>query len=198
MSLRRKFEEMKEHTRALGEWITTRWNWYVKGHYHCDHCPYCWEDWSCEGDCDCGCYIKGDLYDTCRLIPPFRTIVGWPKMRYAQYWEGHAYDGMADWYEENIHRQEVFAESVNILLRKTELCRRDSEGKLFPICKADLSEAYTFVNGEFFEAFTHYEDHAHPYKVIPLKQQWKDLIRLTWKQKVYEKIAPYLPRKKRK
>ena len=39
------------------------WHWYIKGEYHCDKCPYCWEErTSYEYDeWDAGCYIKGDL-----------------------------------------------------------------------------------------------------------------------------------------
>lgn len=87
---------MKRIDRKL-KWLKNRWKWYVLGYYHCDKCPYCWADYSYEGDCDCGCYIKGDIQDTCRLIPPFREIIGWPRMRYAQYWETHQYDDMGGW-----------------------------------------------------------------------------------------------------
>ncbi len=188
---------MKKWIKMKFEWLNTRWNWYVLGYYHCDKCPYSWEERGYE-DYDCGCYIKGDICDTCRLIPQFRAIIGWPKKRYAQYWEGHMYDGMGDWYEQSIKQEESFADCIKILLKGMELYERDSEGNLVPICKENLTEVFSFGYGQFYEAFRYYEDHAHPPKVVPLKKQWKDLIKLTWKQMVYDHIAPYLPRKRRK
>ena len=74
--------------------------WYVYGHYHCDKCPMCWAEWSYEGDGDCGCYIYGDLRDSCRLLPPFRWLRGWHRKKRALYWEAHQYDGMAEWYQQ--------------------------------------------------------------------------------------------------
>ena len=29
----------------------------------CENCPLSWEDWSYEGDCDCGCMWYGDSYE---------------------------------------------------------------------------------------------------------------------------------------
>lgn len=55
--------------------ISDYWHWYILGEYHCDHCPYSWEE-RYDDDCDAGCCIKGDIQDTCRLIPPVRGIVG--------------------------------------------------------------------------------------------------------------------------
>lgn len=189
---------MKKHINRLRKWLKTRWKWYVLGYYHCEHCPYCWADYSYEGDCDCGCYIRGELYDTCRLIPPIRFLIGWPRKKHTQYWEYHAYDDMGEWYEQLVEREEAYAESIKILLKQIELYQRDYDWKLMPICKADLLEIFHFGSGPFAEAFHYYEDHAHPPKVVPLKQRWKELIRLTWKHLVYDHIAPYLPRKRRK
>lgn len=168
------------------------WKWYIKGDYHCDKCPYCWSDWNyLEGDGDCGCYIRGDLWDTCRLIPPIRFLIGWPRKKVTQYWEGHAYDGMGEWYEQLVERENAYAESIKILLKETELYQRDCDGKLMPICKADLLEIFSFGSGPFGEAFRYYEDHAHP--VVgdpPLKKQWKDLLRKTW-NKFADHFRPY-------
>ena len=167
------------------------WKWYVKGDYHCDKCPYCWEEWTYEGDGDCGCYIRGELWDTCRLIPPIRFLIGWPRKKQAQYWEGHAYDGMGEWYEKEAEKQDAFKESIKILLNEIELYTRDWDGKLMPICKADLVETFTFGSGQFYEAYSYYEDHAHPIVGEPsLKQQWKDLLRKTW-NKFADKFRPY-------
>lgn len=184
--------------RQLCKWLTTRWKWYVLGHYHCDKCPYCWSEWSYEGDGDCGCHIKGDIYDTCRLLPPFRFILGWPKRRYNQYWAAHQYDGMAEWYEQNATKEEAFSESIKILLKDTEIYQRDGEGNLIPVCKAEFLEASNWGVSQFFKAYRHYEDTAHPNNTPPLKNQWRQLIRDTWKKSVHDKIAPYLPKKRRK
>ena len=70
---------MKKKCKNIWRRIKTLWKWYVLGYYHCDKCPFCWEERGYE-DCDCGCYIRGDIRDTCRLIEPFRTLIGWPRM----------------------------------------------------------------------------------------------------------------------
>ena len=188
---------MKKGINRLWNWLKTRWKWYVLGYYHCEHCPYCWVESGYE-DCDCGCYIKGDIQDTCRLLPPFRFLIGWPRMRQWEYMNDHAWDGIGEHYEKQLERQEVFAESAVILLNQIELWQRDPEGKPFPICKEELLEIYAMGSGPFYEAFIHYEEKAHPAKIVPLKQRWKELIKLTWKHLVYDEIAPYLPRKRRK
>lgn len=188
---------MKKWIEHMVEWLKTRWKWYVLGYYHCDECPYSWEVRGFE-DADAGCYIKGEIYDTCRLIPPFRTIIGWPKKRKCQYLDSHTYDGYGEFYEERERKEKVYAESVKILLKEIELCQRDPDGELFPICKASLLETFPFACENFFEAFSYYEKHAHPFKNVPLKQQWKELIKLTWERLVYEKVAPYLPHKKKR
>ena len=56
--------------------------WYIRGEYHCDKCPFCFGGEylpGCDDYEDAGCYIFGDLRDTCRLIPPIRFILGWGK-----------------------------------------------------------------------------------------------------------------------
>lgn len=189
---------MKKRLNRLWEWIKTRWKWYVLGYYHCDQCPYSWSEYSYEGDGDCGCYIKGELWDTCRLLPPFRFLIGWPRKRQFEYHEAHAWDGIGDWYEENAEREEHYAKSVLILLKEMELYQRDCEGKMIPVCKADLVGLLEYGCGQIGEAYRYYEDHAHPVKVVPLKERWKETIKLTWKHLVYDHIAPYLPRKRRK
>lgn len=168
------------------------WKWYIKGDYHCDRCPYCWSDWSSyTGDGDCGCYIRGELWDTCRLIPPVRFLIGWPRKKQALYGEAHAYDGMGEWYEQECEKQTAYSKSIEILLKDIELYKRDYEGKLMPVCKAALIERYCFGSGPFYEAYSYYEDHAHPVTSDPpLKQQWKELLRKTW-NKFADHFRPY-------
>ena len=83
---------------------------YILGEYHCDTCPYGWEDWYYEGDCDCGCYIFGDIRDSCRLIPPLRALIGWPRRKKSRYYASHQYDGFADFCEKDMQLQEKFDE----------------------------------------------------------------------------------------
>lgn len=74
-------------------------DWYIKGYYHCDHCPYSWEERGLE-DGDAGCYIKGEICDTCRLIQPFKGIIGRMRKNRYEYWESKRYEGYGEWYEE--------------------------------------------------------------------------------------------------
>ena len=189
---------MKKRLNRLCKRIKIWWKWYVLGYYHCDKCPYCWSEYSYEGDGDCGCYIRGDLWDTCRLLPPFRFLIGWPRKRQYQYHEAHAYDGIGDFWEQQVQREKAYAESVKILLQGHEIYRRDFDGKLIPVCKADLLWIDECSYGFFGDALRYYEDKAHPVIFVPLKQRWKELIRDTWKKEFYERIVPYLPRKKRR
>lgn len=180
---------------AFAKWVSVRWKWYVLGDYHCGHCPFRRVIWSYEDACDYGCYIKVVPEGDCHLLPPFRFLIGWPKMRYSQYWEDRAFDGIDDWCKQNIKNEEAFSESIKILLNGTEIYRTDADGKIHPLNKDNYFDAFNGGRSQFHEALRHYESHAHPVKKIPLRQQWKDLIRLSWKQLIYEKIAPYLPRK---
>lgn len=70
-------------------------DWYIKGKYHCDKCPYCWSTYSYDGDEDCGCYLKGDIQDTCRHIrnPISRMVVN-----KNMYIHEHCYDDLEESY----------------------------------------------------------------------------------------------------
>lgn len=187
---------MKKRLNRLWEWIKTRWKWYVLGYYHCDQCPYSWSEYSYEGDGDCGCYIKGELWDTCRLIEPIRSLLGWPKKRYVEYWESHQYDGYDVFYDEIIQRDLAFEESLEIFLKNKEVYGRDHEGKLIPICKKELQRTFPIA---FDEALTHYEEKVHPFQARQkLSTRWKDLLLDTWKECIYNNVAPFMPRRKKK
>lgn len=178
---------MKKLFKRLGR----AWKWYIEGYYHCDHCPYCWSEYSYEDDGDCGCYIRGELWDTCRLIPPIRFLIGWPRKKRAEYAYAHEYDGVSEWYEQQQERENAYAESVKLLLNGIELYHRGVEGDLIPVCKVDLLWLSDFKYGNFGEAYRYYEDHAHPITGDPpLSQQWTDLLRKTWK-KFADKFRPY-------
>lgn len=82
-------------------------NWYIKGKYHCEYCPYSWEDRG-EEDADCGCYIYGDIRDTCRLFPPFLHIIGLLRKRKYEFESDHQFDGIVDFYEQEENREQGF------------------------------------------------------------------------------------------
>ena len=89
------------------------WNYYIKGHYHCDTCPFCWGGEylvGCDDYDDAGCYIKGDIADcSCRLIPPIRFLIGWGRRKKTTYLQNHEYDDIDVWYMEKERKQEIFA-----------------------------------------------------------------------------------------
>lgn len=72
------------------------YRYYIRGDYHCDVCPYSWEERG-EEDADAGCYLFGELRDTCRYIrnPISRMIVN-GRLNDAD----HAYDGFQDYDKE--------------------------------------------------------------------------------------------------
>ena len=189
---------MKRKCKNICEWVKTRWKWYVLGYYHCDQCPYSWEERGYE-DCDCGCYIRGEIYDTCRLIEPFRTLIGWPQIRITQYWRDHQYDGFGEYWEEVIQRELAFEEAIEILLKNRYVCLKNQKGELVPLSEEHKGHIRNAFRGSAFnEALDHYEEKAHPFKPTPkLKTRWKELIQETWKICVFDKIAPFLPQKRR-
>ena len=157
----------------LKDKLKRAWKWYVEGYYHCDKCPYCWCEWSYEGDGDAGCYIFGDLKDTCRLLPPIRTLIGWPKKKKAEYYFNHEYDGFAEWYEEEEKRGDKFNDLVIALFERYEICWKDDKGEYHPIDK----EGY--IRYEGFRARRDYDDFCYPFAVKTLRQEWKELIAKT-------------------
>lgn len=149
---------------------------YIKGCYHCDTCPMCWSDWSYEGDCDAGCYIFGDdLRDTCRLIPPLRWLIGWPKKKYQQYWNAHQYDDCGEYFEKVVEQDLAMESLLRESLRGYEIYSRDwTTGELIPQCK-DEWVCSNMANIRF-----EYEQKCHPYTYTPLKKEWKNVLSRTW------------------
>lgn len=165
--------------------------WYIKGKYHCDQCPYCWVNRYEDGDCDCGCYIKGDIQDTCRLLPPFRFLLGWPRKRKILYWESHANDGAEEWYEDLEMRQSAMKKAIIQALDGYELYCRDNS-KLRAVSKEiGLSDSAMYF------AVTCYENACHPVGKPRLRDQWKAVLKNTWNA-FADKFRPYLPSKKRR
>ena len=148
--------------------------WYILGKYHCDKCPYSWSEWSYDGDGDAGCYIFGDLRDSCRLLPPFRTLIGWPKRKHMEYFETHEYDGIAEWYEQEEKNRDKFNELVSEFLERYELCWKDEKGEYHPIDKE------IYINYEAWRIRRNYEDYSKPFEAKTLRQEWMELLRKTW------------------
>lgn len=159
---------------------------YVYGKYHCDTCPMCWSDWSSYlGDGDAGCYIHGDLRDSCRLLPPFRWLLGWGKKRKALYHESHMYDGCDEWFEQVVAQDIAMEKALLKALRSYELVWRDLDGNLLPgACKAE------FVQNNVRDICREYEEEAHPVLTPTLKEEWKHVLKRTWDQ-IADRFRPY-------
>ena len=166
------------------------WNWYIRGSYHCDKCPYCWSDYSpvC-GDGDCGCYIKGDIQDTCRLLPPFRFLIGWPRKRKAEYFAAHEWDDYSNWVDQLEGKQEIFETALREFVDNVHM-QDPSDGTQYDV------EALIDRRGG--SLFYQYEEAAHPFSSPPsLKRQWENVINAT-REAALERVRPFLPEKKRK
>lgn len=164
---------------------------YIYGEYHCDKCPMCWSDWSSYlGDGDAGCYIYGDLRDSCRLLPPFRFLRGWGKKRKALYTENHMYDDcMYDdcekWFEEVVAQDTAMEKALLKALQSYELVWRDLDGTLLPgECKVDIIQRYVR------EICSQYEQDAHPVVTPTLKKEWAHILKRTW-DRFADRFKPY-------
>ena len=153
-------------------------DWYIKGEYHCDKCPFGWDTYSeYLGDGDCGCYIFGDIRDTCRLIPPIRFILGWFKRKRAEYYEAHAYDNYLEWSKERDERTKRFnALFEEDILDKYAVLLKDRDGNTF----GESIDAKRFCKFDDVDLFRwDCEDLFSP-PSVPLKERWAQLIKDTW------------------
>lgn len=154
------------------------WHWYILGEYHCDKCPYGWEEkTSYEYDeWEAGCYIKGDICDTCRLLPPFRWIVGSLRKRKLEYQYAHQYDDFAEYVEEIERKETKFKKLLDDFLCGYELCWKDDEGKLNPINKE------WYIKQEAWRIRYGYEDclNEEEAKRNPYQNPWKKAILWSW------------------
>lgn len=155
------------------------WKYYIKGEYHCDNCPYSWEECGYE-DSDAGCYIYGELRDSCRLLPPFRFLIGWPRRRKCCYLRDHKYDGFADF------QRERDAQEANV--RKALMQYLEKRGYIVLQARAiDLPEEATqyIVPSQFLEQIYILSDDMRDIFTPPFeppKTRWKKIIRDTWKR----------------
>lgn len=148
---------------------------YIRGFYHCDTCPMCWSKYSYEGDGDAGCYLFGELRDSCRLLPPIRHLIGWPRKCKAQYWELHQYDDCGEYWENVIHQDVTLEQLLKKALCGYEInCRSIEDGSLLPDCKED------WITNHLADLRYGYEEKCHPYTYTPLKKEWKNVLTRTW------------------
>lgn len=174
------------------------WKWYIKGDYHCDKCPYSWEERLYEGDCNCGCYIKGDIRDTCRLLPPFRAIIGKIRLRQNNYYMAHQYDGFGEFHEKEERINEEFKKILlerlfnnYVIFYKTKNGEiwRDIEGEPIKV------NPEAILDNELWRIRYQYEDIAHPYEYKTLRKEWSEVIKRTWNYLIMP-IRPFLPERK--
>lgn len=157
-------------------------DYYIKGKYHCESCPFCWGGeylLGCDDYADCGCYIKGDIRDTCRLLPPFRFILGWGKRKKAQYCQNHEYDDYLDWHMARIDRQDKLEQALRDYFRvmRYGIVHIDNDGRIIP------KGGEYVVETEYYDLYRladDCEDIFAPVKYVPLKQRWKELLKDTW------------------
>lgn len=159
---------------------------YIKGKYHCDSCPYGWEcKTSYEYDeWDAGCYIKGELDDGCRLLPPFRFLIGSIKKKKAQYYENHEHDEMGEFFEQQQIKDAEFEQLLINFIGSSELCYKDENGVFRPI------NTYQYINNMAWRMRHDYDEFAHPIKHIPLRKRWIELIKSTFTMFI-NKLKPY-------
>lgn len=154
------------------------WHWYVKGEYHCDKCPYSWEErTSYEYDeWDAGCFVKGDICDTCRLLPPFRWVIGSLRKKRAGYYFNHQYDGIEEHHEQWELSNEKIQELLANFLKGYDLCWKDSKEEYHPINK----EGY--IRYEGYRVRCDYEDFLREQeeKYNPYQNPWKKAILWSW------------------
>lgn len=142
-------------------------DYYIKGEYHCDTCPYSWDDVDYWGECnDCGCYIKGDICDTCRLLPPFRMIIGSIKKKQYMHFQEHRYDDFVEWFAIKDKREFALRGILEEKLKDFELKCKSGDGTLFTIPTEDV------LNSIIAETCDEYEDIVHPVEKESLKSLW--------------------------
>ena len=106
------------------------WHWYIKGEYHCDQCPYSWEERGLE-DADAGCWLfeDGELRDTCRYVrnPISKAIVNKKRNMYDSQYDGWEEYGrqmseaqdLAEKYEQRIQQDGLY-DTVWDIIREYE------------------------------------------------------------------------------
>lgn len=175
----------------------TFWNYYIKGEYHCDTCPFCFGgDFlpGCDDYEDAGCYIRKELHDSCRLIPPIRFLIGWLPRKRCRYYEAHKYDDAGDWYEEQYEQEQQLEKALETYLKRigADILPIDIEGNPIKNPKGEYIKfnkewsKYPDLGDFYFKC----KDVLAPYKYESLRTKWKNLIKETW-QKFIMLFKPY-------
>ena len=155
--------------------------WYILGYYHCDKCPYAWEERHYEGDCDCGCYIKGDIQDSCRLLPPFRSLLGYFRKKKTLYYFNHEYDGFVEFVEKQDKQLDCMAELLNkYVFDETELYIKNYKGEYVQVGEIYDHDFNFNTHNAVVYIVNDYENTIHPIKHKKLRQKWKELIKETF------------------
>lgn len=155
------------------------WRWYILGRYHCDNCPYSWEECGYE-DADAGCYIYGELRDSCRLLPPFRFLIGWPRRKKCSYLRDHEYDDYAEFIDKRTEDEFNVHAALAKYLKKHGYLILHAINIDLPveldkyIVKPESLEQIYEITGNMHDIFTP--------QIEPLKTRWKKVIRDTWKR----------------
>ena len=150
---------------------------YIKGDYHCDSCPFCWVDQGYD-DCDAGCYIFGDLRDSCRLIPPIRSILGYFRKKRIRYHEYHQYDNIGEWYDDHNNRLEVLSNLILKMLSSYDISI-NYNNHVTNKPETNYIKAEHLIDANIYNILSEYEDAAHPVKHIRLKDKWADALKST-------------------
>lgn len=106
----------------------------------CENCPLSWEERSCEGECDCGCLIYGDLYYGEKLICKFPKRIKWKIVKWKQNKidKEQARQYIGEWYEEQQKREIAMRTAIKEVLLTDSydgerfICR-EKDGKLYKL-----------------------------------------------------------------
>ena len=161
------------------------WHWYIKGEYHCDKCPYSWEERG-EEDADAGCLLfkDGELRDTCRYIrnPVSRMIVN-GKLNDRD----RAYDCWSDYGKEHEIYEKI---QRDLFVESKEECINFSEYVYPRYCnKYDVQNLIEDII-ELYKKYAH--QHRTPW------QKLKNAFAEWWKDFTYKHFKRYLRKRKKK
>lgn len=179
---------MKQDSKKQSK-LRSFWRYYVKGEYHCDQCPYAWSDYSDYlGDGNCGCYVKGDIQDSCRLIPPIRFLLGWGKKRRYLYRESQICDDMFEYRIRTEKKQAQFDEAVRPHFEQYLIVWKDENGN---IARRENGEPDT-VNVDDVCDYGFFLDCRSVFSVPEqsLKEQWASVLKNTW-NRIADLFLPY-------
>lgn len=163
----------------LPEWV----RWYICGEYHCDRCPYSWEERNYDGDGDAGCHLFGELRDTCRHIrnPISQLIVNKHRNEYECF-----YDGWAE-----------YGEQYDLCAKLYEKISEDIKSESYvPDVLKGFMEKYDQYDGThvLMDIVTEYELLAHPRKTS--WQKLKEAFSEWWADFKWRHFKCYFRRKK--